>query len=138
MLLRRVFWLFGLLIATGAFTPAPSAAQSMNWCRLANPQTCVPGNIRTTFILPTRAPQIWVLPLRRFEKIKEDAEAEGLAPATVAFGRRVVQLISARAILVTSTGTDVDLFFKDNASGAFANAQLFGSGNGTANHRYSD
>lgn len=37
----------------------------------------------------------------------------------------------------TSTGV-VDIYFKDNASGAFENANLAGSGNGTSNHRYTN
>lgn len=32
----------------------------------------------------------------------------------------------------------VDLYFKDNASGAFADSQLYGSGNGTTGHKYID
>jgi Ca2+-binding RTX toxin-like protein len=48
------------------------------------------------------------------------------------------EVLGINFVLTSSTSTAVDLFFKDNASGAFANSSLYGSGNGTANHRYID
>ncbi len=50
-------------------------------------------------------------------------------------------VLNINFVETTASGTDVDLFFKDNdarGTGAFANTRLLGSGNGTNNHRYID
>lgn len=69
-------------------------------------------------------------------------DSDGISTARRALVDHALDYIGAvlniNFVQTTSTGTDVDIFFKDNGSGAAANASLFGSGNGTANHRYTD
>lgn len=48
------------------------------------------------------------------------------------------EVLGINFVATTATDTTVDIFFKDNDSGAYANSTLFGSGNGTTNHRYID
>jgi len=47
------------------------------------------------------------------------------------------EILGINFVKTTDTGSDVDIFYKDNASGAKSNSKLFNSlGNGTDNHHY--
>ena len=47
-------------------------------------------------------------------------------------------ILGINFVQTTSTGTGVDIFYKDNDSGAYSNSALYGTGNGSYNHRYLD
>lgn len=73
-------------------------------------------------------------------------DADGLSAARRVLVDRALRDIGSKfnitfrqAVAADPVG-NVDLFFKDNEGGAFANSQLFGSGNAAfaANHRYTD